>query len=150
MKFRGEFYFLSNMYPATVRMKCRGETLEFTCAEAAFQACKAPGHEKEFVGLDGYEAKRAGRRVPLRADWEQVKLKAMCIVVKAKFGQNPILMDRLCKTGNLPLVEENTWGDRFWGVCGGVGENYLGRVLMSVRDSQAGRGTAHKEVHHAG
>jgi predicted NAD-dependent protein-ADP-ribosyltransferase YbiA (DUF1768 family) len=27
-----------------------------------------------------------------------------------------------------------TWGDRFWGVCNGVGENMLGKLLMQVRE----------------
>ena len=36
-------------------------------------------------------------------------------------------------TGNAVLVEKNDWGDTFWGVCSGKGENYLGRLLMQVR-----------------
>lgn len=31
------------------------------------------------------------------------------------------------------LIEGNTWGDRIWGVCDGVGENRLGKILMRVR-----------------
>lgn len=29
--------------------------------------------------------------------------------------------------------EGNTWGDKFWGVCDGEGENHLGKLLMEVR-----------------
>ena len=25
------------------------------------------------------------------------------------------------------------WGDRFWGVCSGRGQNMLGRILMEIR-----------------
>jgi hypothetical protein len=32
------------------------------------------------------------------------------------------------------LIEGNTWGDTFWGVCNGVGENNLGKTLMNVRE----------------
>jgi predicted NAD-dependent protein-ADP-ribosyltransferase YbiA (DUF1768 family) len=32
------------------------------------------------------------------------------------------------------LIEENTWGDTFWGICKGQGENHLGRLLMQIRD----------------
>ena len=31
------------------------------------------------------------------------------------------------------LVEENTWGDSFWGTVNGRGENQLGQILMDVR-----------------
>ena len=34
----------------------------------------------------------------------------------------------------LNIVEGNTWGDVFWGVCNGIGENHLGNILMDVRD----------------
>lgn len=135
MRFRDEYYFLSNMYPSPVELQFQSGTVKFTCAEAAFQACKVPGHEGGFAGLNGYDAKRDGKRVLLRSDWEQVKLAAMRIVVNAKFTQNPHLMAKLCSTGSLPLVEENSWGDRFWGVCKGVGQNHLGKILMDVRDS---------------
>lgn len=36
-------------------------------------------------------------------------------------------------TGDAILIEGNTWGDRFWGVCEGFGQNHLGHVLMRVR-----------------
>lgn len=46
----------------------------------------------------------------------------------------PYLREKLLATGDAELVEGNTWGDRFWGVCNGVGQNWLGRLLMQVRD----------------
>ena len=39
----------------------------------------------------------------------------------------------LIKTGNTELIEGNFWGDTFWGICDGVGENNLGKILMRVR-----------------
>lgn len=36
-------------------------------------------------------------------------------------------------TGNRELIEENTWGDTFWGTVNGVGKNKLGLILMDVR-----------------
>ena len=44
------------------------------------------------------------------------------------------LADWLLETGDEELVEGNTWSDTTWGVCNGVGENKLGRLLMIVRD----------------
>lgn len=44
----------------------------------------------------------------------------------------------LVETYPSDLVEGNTWGDTFWGVCRGVGENHLGWILMLVRDEMFG------------
>ena len=39
----------------------------------------------------------------------------------------------LLATGKATLVEGNSWGDTFWGVCRGKGKNMLGKILMRVR-----------------
>ena len=41
---------------------------------------------------------------------------------------------KIVDTEDMELIEGNSWGDTFWGVCDGVGENNLGKVLMRVRD----------------
>ena len=79
------------------------------------------------------EAKRLGRRVRLRSDWEQVKYDVMLDVVRAKFNQHPDLAQKLLATGDEELVEGNDWGDTYWGVCNGRGKNMLGKILMRVR-----------------
>jgi predicted NAD-dependent protein-ADP-ribosyltransferase YbiA (DUF1768 family) len=56
------------------------------------------------------------------------------MLVLAKFVAHPDLRAKLLATGERPLVEGNHWGDRFWGVCDGQGENWLGRILVRVRD----------------
>lgn len=68
-EFRGEYYFLSNFYsaPVTYNGMC------FENNEAAFQAAKCPERMTEFCRLNPSEAKRLGRRVKLRGDWEAVK-----------------------------------------------------------------------------
>lgn len=134
MYFRNEFYFLSNMYPCDITFKLNYQMLTFKCSEAAFQACKCPTEAGKFTSIDGFEAKRLGKKVPLRLDWETVKVPVMSKIVKAKFKQNPPLLEKLL---NIPydIVEENSWGDTFWGVCKGEGENNLGRILMDIRDS---------------
>src|SRR5690606_2896565 len=78
-------------------------------------------------------AKRAVRRVTLRKDWNSVRLRVMLTLVRAKFTQNPDLAAKLLATGDAALIEGNTWGDRFWGVCDGHGDNHLGKILMQVR-----------------
>jgi ribA/ribD-fused uncharacterized protein len=86
-------------------------------------------------------AKSLGRRVTLRPGWEGIKHDVMLTGVREKFKQNPELAARLVATGDATLIEGNTWNDRYWGcspVKGAdgirwVGENYLGQMLMIVR-----------------
>jgi predicted NAD-dependent protein-ADP-ribosyltransferase YbiA (DUF1768 family) len=80
------------------------------------------------------EAKKAGRSVHLRTDWEQIKVGLMCGLVSQKF-QDPKLKQMLLDTGDQELIEGNYWFDDFWGVHNGKGKNQLGKILMLVRDS---------------
>lgn len=130
-EFRGEHYFLSNFYSSPVYY--RGMT--FRNAEAAFHAQKDRSRASEFTRLNPSEAKRLGRRVRLRRDWEDIKEDIMFEVVMAKFGGSQALADALLATGDEKLVEGNTWGDRYWGVCDGKGLNKLGGILERVREN---------------
>lgn len=134
MFFKDEYAFLSNMYECPVTLHKDDVAYTFKCAEAAFQACKCPSRFHEFINLDGYQAKRLGRQVPLRPDWEEIKLNVMKAIVALKFYQNPMLAVML-KDIKEDIVENNTWNDTFWGVCNGVGENHLGEILMEIRDT---------------
>lgn len=129
--FRAEHYFLSNMYPVPVTF----EGLTYPCVESAFQAAKVLDKENRinFTSLNGYKAKSAGRKVILRKDWEKVKLDVMYQCVSNKFTENEFMKEKLLNTGDAMLIEGNTWGDKFWGVYEGVGENHLGKILMRVR-----------------
>lgn len=135
--FSGKYQFLSNFYPCTIQMNILGETFVFMNAEAAFQAhkCVNPDEIKQFTEMTGKQAKRAGRKVKLRSDWENVKDKIMEDVVNAKFDQNSDLREKLVATNNRPLIEGNTWNDRYWGVCKGRGQNKLGDILMKCRSN---------------
>lgn len=132
MVFREKYWFLSNMYPCT----CEYGGYVFNSSEALFQAIKCTNDSdiRLLVGVDGFTAKRIGRRVKLRNDWEKIKLDAMYDAVCTKFLQNKYLAELLMDTGNLELVEDNTWGDTFWGRCNGVGQNHLGKILMEIRE----------------
>ncbi|MGB9848897.1 MAG: NADAR family protein [Moorellaceae bacterium] len=131
--FRGEYAFFSNFYPALVEF----EGITFPTVEHAFQAAKTlDTRERRRIALlpTPSEAKRAGRRVKLRGDWESVNVPIMYSLVYQKFTRHPELRAALLATGDRPIVEVNTWGDTFWGVCDGQGENYLVRILMAVRE----------------
>lgn len=126
--------FLSNFWECTVVY----EGMRYGNAEAAFQAqkCTNPTDKYRFIALNGAEAKALGKRVELREDWDAVKLDVMYKVLQHKFAQNPELYYQLKDTGDEEIVEGNWWYDRYWGVCNGVGENHLGKLLMWIRDKE--------------
>lgn len=128
--FKGDNFFLSNFYVAPVYY----QGIRFENNEAAFQAAKCPERVREFCGLSPQKAKRLGRSVELRPDWEEVKYDVMYQVCRAKFLQNTDLARKLVETGDAELIEGNTWDDKVWGVCKGTGENNLGKILMRIRD----------------
>ena len=57
----------------------------------------------------------------------------MCAIVLDKFTRNPYLAEMLVETGDRYLEESNHWNDTCWGVCDGIGTNWLGKILMDVR-----------------
>ena len=79
------------------------------------------------------QAKRAGSKVQLRPEWDKIRLGIMRELLQLKFS-TPELRKALVWTDPAHLEETNTWGDTFWGVCDGEGENHLGRILMELRD----------------
>jgi ribA/ribD-fused uncharacterized protein len=129
-RFWGEYRFLSNFYPAPVEW-C-GQV--YPSVEHAYQAakCADPDDRAQFLTGTAGEAKKNGQRVKLVKNWEGIKVRIMERLVIRKF-EHPDLQILLLATGDAELIEGNTWGDRFWGVCGGTGENHLGRILMYVR-----------------
>ena len=132
--FKGKNFYLSNFYPCKVMVGINKRLYTFRSSEAAFQACKCPERAAEFTNLSPSEAKKLGRRVELREDWEDVKVYIMYRILECKFTQNPELLQKLVKTDPcVKLVEYNTWGDQFWGVFRGVGLNVLGQLLMVLR-----------------
>lgn len=130
--FDGEYFFLSNFSPILVVFDGR------VCrtSESAFQMMKTldPKLRDKIANANPSEAKRLGRRVKLREDWEEVKDKIMYEIVLSKFSNYESLKKQLLDTGDAILIEGNTWNDTYWGVCNGVGENHLGQILMRVRE----------------
>lgn len=139
MQFRGPYAFLSNMYHCTVIY----DGIKYPCSETAFQAQKYkiifPNTDlNDFAKFDGKEAKRITREFSFTQEqkefWEANRVSKMYFIVLEKFLQNEDLMNMLLFTDTTPLVEDNTWGDRFWGVDQtGQGLNMLGEILMRIR-----------------
>jgi len=130
--FQGEYRFLSNFHPSTITIK--GQV--YPTVEHAYQAGKALYRdEREMIqqAISPGQAKRLGKIVIRKPDFEERKLKYMEKCLREKF-KDPRLARLLLNTGSQNLIEGNTWGDRFWGVCHGKGENHLGRLLMKIRE----------------
>lgn len=132
--FNGEYSFLSNFW-----LEVNGQTAEHT-----FQAAKAEDPEEAKWILESGspgEAKRRGRAVKLRPDWDDVKRETMLNILRRKFS-DPELRERLVNTGDAELIEANHWNDLYWGVDrdSGEGQNWLGKTLMQVRDEIRGIG----------
>lgn len=135
-QFSGEFRFLSNFSPSMIVY----EGVIYPTVEHAYQAAKSLNYDerRRIAGLSTPgKAKAAGQKVFLRPDWEDVKIDIMRRLVWIKF-QIPELGEMLLATGDKELIEGNWWHDGCYGVCNcerckGVGENWLGRILMEVR-----------------
>lgn len=130
-RFEDDHAFLSNFYPAPIEW----EELLFPSVEHAFQAakCRDVIERRSFTSGFAADVKQLGQMVPLRRDWDEVKQQIMLDLVRRKF-EIPALARRLFATADTTLIEGNLWGDRYWGVCGGVGRNELGKILMRVRE----------------
>lgn len=140
--FKYDYAFLSNFYDCEIYYDC----MHYKNSESAYQASKTENYrEKEtFCNLSGTEAKKLGRKVALRKDWEEVKLGEMEDIVRFKFKQNPDLAYKLLQTGDKKIVEGNYWHDNYWGNCycdkckNIEGENHLGKILMKIREELKG------------
>ena len=129
--FKGEYRWLSNFWPAPVTY----EGIDFLSTEYAYQAAKTLDLEERRViaklPTPG-GAKKYGKKIEVREDWQAVKLGVMEQLLRLKFAI-PELRQKLLDTGDAYLEETNHWGDCYFGVCKGVGENYLGKLLMKIR-----------------
>lgn len=133
--FHGRYRWLSNFWPCTVVL----DGHKYKSVEFAYVAAKTLDSDQRAMVrrlTTPGQAKRLGRTFVLRPGWYGMKLAIMEDLLRQKFSPKNPLGTRLVLTGNCPLIEGNTWGDTFWGVCKGQGENHLGRLLMKIRDEK--------------
>lgn len=122
---RGDHSFLSNFWSHN------GPAVEYE-----YQAAKAKYYDdyiKIMSAESAGEAKKLSKTIIIREDWDSIKLVVMEMLLRKKFASEP-LKSKLISTGNAFIIEGNDWGDTYWGVCGGKGDNHLGRLLMKIRD----------------
>lgn len=138
--------FLSNFFPQPVSYQGR----QFPTAEHAYQFAKIekPTDQETayFQRCTAAEAKKAGKNLKLRPDWDRVKLPAMEAILRSKFAA-PAMAERLAATAGRDLIEGNTWRDNYWGVSpppvtaadreaviADPNRNHLGKLLMHLRN----------------
>lgn len=116
----------------------------YRTVENFYQAMKLPANRNdlraEIAAMSPWEAKRAIKnrsKYLWRKDWnEELSLKVMEFILRIKFKPGTSWYNKLMATGNEDIVELNNWHDTFWGreYDTGVGENYLGLILMKIRN----------------
>jgi ribA/ribD-fused uncharacterized protein len=133
-RFMGGYRFLSNFFVCPVMI----DGVLWKSTEHYYQAMKSEDEtyqeEVRILPTPG-KAKRMGKAVKLRSDWDEVRDEVMEKAVRAKFTQNEDLKALLLETGKSELIEGNTWGDTTWGVDlrTNKGQNRLGKILMKIR-----------------
>lgn len=134
--FTGRYRFLSNFYPCEITY----QDCVYANTECAYQAHKFPiEYRYLFANITNPGvAKRLARTHQSKQleDFHERKLQLMEDLLREKFAQN-WFKTKLLATGTRPLIEGNHWNDTFWGVCNGVGENNLGKLLMKIRSELA-------------
>jgi N-glycosidase YbiA len=131
-RFNDQYHFLSNFYIHKIEY----EGIKYPSNEHAYQASKSLSEDIRIeiskLSTPG-QAKRIGNSIKLRDNWDQIKYDIMKEIIDIKF-QDFDLMLKLQNTGDEELVEGNYWGDIIWGVCNGIGSNWLGKILMEIRE----------------
>jgi ribA/ribD-fused uncharacterized protein len=129
--FFGEHRWLSNFWPCEVELD--GDL--YATVEHAYQAAKTDElWERERIRQlpSPSHVKALSKVLHKRKDWDDLRLQVMEYLLRQKFNK-PEFKEKLLATGLSHLEETNTWGDDFWGVCNGKGENHLGNLLMKIR-----------------
>ena len=137
--FRGNFYFLSNMYPLSSPIY--HQNIGYNTSEHLFVALKSldPNVRLHIARQkDGFAAKRAGKKIVLRHGYAGIRVQLMRYTVRRKYC-DAMLAQMLIRTEPATLIEGNKHHDNFWGTCMcenckyKPGMNVLGQILTEVR-----------------
>lgn len=145
LAFRGQDCFLSNFYPAPVKIAGK----RYVSVEQFFQhqKCLICGDyiraAKVLMTDDPVQIKHTGDVCEKKDTWYNARIETLFKGVFFKFSQNRALARKLLATGDMGLYEATT--DRFYG-CGlgynskrwalgdWTGKNFTGKILMRVRE----------------
>ena len=137
--FKGDYEKFSNFYPCIVHY----EGLNFPTVEHAFVAAKTRDRMfrskiAHLLAEEAGKAKRMGRKIILRRDWDLMKVSVMYRLLMQKFSFDEF-KTLLLSTEDADIIEGNYWHDNFWGDCyckkciDIPGKNQLGKLLMKIR-----------------
>lgn len=133
-RFRGQYEFLDNLYPAPVEW----EGVVYSCVEAAFHASKTEDIEvrKRFALMPLNKIRGKGSCFSISSQWDEHKREIMKYLVTLKFQRDPLLRQKLKETGTTILLNGNNGKDTYWGInlYSWKGRNELGKILMEVRN----------------
>lgn len=132
-----DFYVLSNFSAFRIFWK----DMSFDTAEHVYHYEKFPGEIR--IGIrsmirranSAHQAFKIAqeRKHMVREDWDQVRVKIMGEILRAKADQHEYVRRKLLDTGDRELIE-NSWRDDFWGWGPNRdGRNMLGKCWMQVR-----------------
>lgn len=109
--------------------------LHFKNTEAAYQAskCYELSNAKLFQTMSGLEAKKHSKTFVARRYWDEMRYNIMAQLIFQKFLVHKDLRELLLATDEKYIEETNYWNDTYWGVCNGIGENNLGKLIMNTR-----------------
>lgn len=135
--FKMQYAFLSNTHPVDIELD--GEI--YPTLEHAFQASKTTNpedRERIRMAKTPVSARSIGKKIVLRTGWDYSRVRVMETLLRVKFS-NAELQEKLALTVGEELVEGNSSHDQYWGKCNcvnhkGEGLNWLGRLLMKIRD----------------
>ena len=157
VEFKGEKKFLSNMYIAPIIFNfdintptgtIYGDNKTYLSSEHLYQALKSESlawhsiirslikpEQTKTLAKKSLKTLLADNIVTflIREDWHDIKLSIMEKIVKEKFSQNPTLLIKL-KAIKGHIEERNCWGDKYWGTVNGIGENHLGKILITIKN----------------
>lgn len=132
--FKREYKWLSNFAPVDIYY----EGKLYRSIEAAYQSAKCDDQVwKNFCQRGAsWDIKRQSKLIALRPDWDEVKYDIMKELVTKKFVLEPY-KQLLVDTGDVQIIEGNTWNDTYWGVNSRTGEglNNLGKLIMNMRET---------------
>jgi len=69
-----------------------------------------------------------------KLNWDEIRMDIMIELQIIKYSNLDLKRFLLEETDNKYLIEGNSWNDTFWGVCEMRGKNFLGRIIMNIRE----------------
>ena len=147
----GEKGYLSNWFPAKLKLVFKNKEYEFENVEQAMMASKAmlfndiESFNKILKTSNPKSVKALGRKVKNFDEklWDEYKKFIVKMAVKSKFTYNKDLLEKLILTEDNYLAEDSPW-DKVWGIGtkslklkenrSWPGQNLLGIILMEIRE----------------